>query len=209
MRALARILHVLAVGLWFGTSAFFTSVVGLSLFDTFEKATLLPAQDRPYWLPVPPALEKPPPSARFPEPLRKEQGSRLAGLAVGPMFTSYYLLQVVCGVVAGLTALAWVGRGGVHRLRLAVLALALAGAVSGWVLEGKVEALREKRSETSDAVLTSTAPSAEQVHSADEARAEFGTWHTYSLMANSGTLLLVTVALALAAYLPPRATGGA
>jgi len=125
------------------------------------------------------------------------------------MFTSYYLLQVVCGVVAGLTALAWVGRGGVHRLRLAVLALALAGAVSGWVLEGKVEALREKRSETSDAVLTSTAPSAEQVHSADEARAEFGTWHTYSLMANSGTLLLVTVAMALAAYLPPRATGGA
>jgi hypothetical protein len=203
-----RILHVLAVGLWFGTGAFFTSVVGLSLFDTFEKATLLPAQDRPYWLPVPPDLEKPPPSPRFPEPLRKEQGSRLAGLAVGPMFTSYYLLQVVCGVVAGLTALAWVGRGGVHRLRLAVLALALAGAVGGWVLEGKVEALREKRSETSDAVLTSTAPSPEQVRSADEARAEFGAWHGYSLLANFGTLLLATVAMALAAYLPPRAAGG-
>jgi len=207
MLSLARILHVLAVGLWFGTGTFFTCVVGLSLFDTFEKATILPAQDRPYWLPAPPVLEKPPPSPRFPEPLRKEQGSRLAGLAVGPMFTSYYLLQVVCGVVAGLTACAWLRGGRAHRLRLAVLALALAGAVGGWVLEGEVEALRVKRSEASDAVLTSAAPSAEQIRAADEARAQFGTWHTYSLAANFVTLALVTAAMVLTAYLPPREGG--
>src|SRR5262245_18255390 len=184
MRSLARILHVLAVGLWFGTGTFFTCVVGLSLFDTFEKATILPAQDRPYWLPAPPVLEKPPPSARFPEPLRKEQGSRLAGLAVGPMFGPYYLLQAVWGALALLTALAWVRGGGVHRLRVVVLVLALVGAGAGWWLEGQVEALREQRSRTSDAVLTSPAPSSEQVRAADEARSQFGTWHTYSLLAN-------------------------
>jgi glycerol-3-phosphate acyltransferase PlsY len=199
-----KVIHVLAVGLWFGAGAFFTSVVGLSLFDTFEKRTVLPAQDRPYWLPAPPELEKPPPSPKFPEPLRKEQGSRIAGAAVGPMFLSYYLLQVVCGVLGVATALAWFGRGGVHRWRVIVLVLALAGAGVGWLLDLEVERLREVRSATSDAVLTSAAPTPEQVAAADEARAKFGTWHTYSLFANFGTLALVTAAMAMAAALPPR-----
>jgi hypothetical protein len=200
-----KVIHVLAVGLWFGAGMFFTFVVGLSLFDTFEKETVKPSEQRPYWLPEPPALkEKSPPSPRFPDPLRKEQGSRIAGAAVGPMFRPYYLLQVVCGALGVLTALAWSGRGGVHRWRVIVLVLALAGAGAGWWLEGEVERLREARARTSDAVLTNEAPSAEQVASADEARAKFGTWHAYSLFANFGTLALVTAAMAMAAALPPR-----
>src|SRR5262245_15732611 len=119
--SLTKIAHVLAVGLWFGAGLFFTFVVGLSLFDTFEKATARPAAERPFWLPVPPELDKPPPSASFPDPLRKEQGSRIAGAAVGPMFRPYYLLQVGCGVVALLTALAWSGGG--RRWRVVVLLL--------------------------------------------------------------------------------------
>src|SRR6516164_5491862 len=109
MFSLAKVIHVLAVGLWFGAGMFFTFVVGLSLFDTFEKETARPADQRPFWLPVPPELEKSPPSARFPDPLRKEQGSRIAGAAVGPMFRPYYILQVACGELALLTALAWSG----------------------------------------------------------------------------------------------------
>src|SRR5438067_219087 len=103
MYSLAKIVHVLAVGLWFGAGVFFTFVVGLSLFDTFEKATAKPADQRPYWLPVPAELEKTRPTEKFPDPLRKEQGSRIFGAAVGPMFRPYYLLQVVCGGLALLT----------------------------------------------------------------------------------------------------------
>ena len=33
---LGKLLHVLAVGLWFGTVVFFTFIVGLTLFHTFE-----------------------------------------------------------------------------------------------------------------------------------------------------------------------------
>jgi hypothetical protein len=204
MFSLAKILHVLAVGLWFGGGIFFTFVVGLSLFDTFEKETAKPSDQRPFWLPAPTELEKARPSDRFPDPLRKEQGSRIAGAAVGPMFLPYYVLQVGCGVVALLTALAWLSAGGAHKLRAVLLLLALAGAGAGWWLEREVEALRQKRSETSDVVLTSAAPSAEQLRAAEEARARFGTWHTYSLFANFGTLALVTVAMGMAAFLPPR-----
>ena len=204
MFSLAKILHVLAVGLWFGSGHFFTFVVGLSLFDTFEKETAKPPDQRPFWLPAPAELEKTRPSDRFPDPLRKEQGSRIAGAAVGPMFLSYYALQVGCGVVTLLTALAWLGAGGAHKVRAVLLLLALAGAGAGWWLEREVEALRQRRSETSDVVLTSAAPSAEQLRAADEARAQFGTWHTYSLFANFGTLALVTVAMGMAAFLPPR-----
>jgi hypothetical protein len=177
-----KVTHVLAVGLWFGAGIFFTFVVGLSLFDTFEKETAKPAAERPYWLPVPSELEHSPPSPKFPEPLRKEQGSRIAGTAVGPMFFPYYLLQVVCGALAALTGLAWFGRGGVHRWRVVVLVLALSGAGAGWWLEGEVERLRVERARASDVVLTrtgtsplmSTIPSAEEVAEANEARANFG-----------------------------------
>jgi hypothetical protein len=200
---MTKVIHVLAVGLWFGAGIFFTFVVGLSLFDTFEKATVKPAAERPYWLPVPSELEKAPPS-KFPDPLRKEQGSRIAGAAVGPMFFPYYALQVACGVLAVLSALAWFGLGGVHRWRVVVLALALAGAGVGWWLDREVEGLREQRATASDAVLTSAAPSEAEKAAADAARAKFGLWHTYSLFANFGTLALVTAAMAMAAALPPR-----
>ena len=201
---LTRILHVLAVALWFGAGVFFTFVVGLSLFGTFERVSATPPDQRPLWLPAPPELEKPRPSERFPDPLRQEQGSRIAGAAVGPMFFPYYALQVGCGAVALFTALAWAGRGGVHRARVVILLLAVAGAGFGWWLERRVEQRREVRSRASDVVLLSTSPSSAQAQEADAARADFGIWHTYSLFANLATLALVTAATALAAYLPSR-----
>lgn len=206
MFAVAKVVHVLALGLWFGTGMFFTFVVGLSLFDTFEKETVRPAAERPFWLPVPPQLEKAPPSDRFPDPLRKEQGSRIAGTAVGPMFPTYYFLQLMCGFLALVTKLILFGGG---RWRGAVLLLALLGASAGLWLERQVEELRVKRSEASDIVLKSEAPTSDQVAAANEARARFGTWHTYSLFANFGTLALVTVAMGMAAFLPaaPRSAG--
>jgi hypothetical protein len=200
----AKIVHVLAVGLWFGSGLFFTFVVGLSLFDTFERYSEEPADKRPFWLPVPAELDKSRPGESFPSPLRKEQGSRIAGAAVGPMFAPYYQLQLGCGLLAAASALGWVRLGRLHKARALVLALALLGAAGGWWLERDVEKLRVVRSDTSDAVLTAASPSPEQVAAADEARTKFGTWHTYSLFANFGTLALVTAAMVMVAFLPPK-----
>lgn len=201
MYALARVLHVSSVGLWFGTAVFFSFVVGLTLFATFERLSSLPREQRPLWLPLPDVLDRDRPSPAFPDPLRKEQGSRLAGAAVGPMFLWYYGLQVACGVVALLTALAWTGAGRAGWFRVGVIALALAGAGLGWWVERQVEGLRVVRSATSDAVLEGRAPATE----ADAIRAEFGRWHTISLGLNLLTVGLVLIALVLAAFLPaPR-----
>jgi glycerol-3-phosphate acyltransferase PlsY len=203
MSLLLRTVHVLALGLWFGTSIFFTFVVGLTLFGTFEKLTAEPAASRPLWFPVPAEFEKPRPSDKFPEPLRKEQGSRAAGAAVGPLFPWFFGIQAACGCLTLLTALAWYGRREtVHKVRAVVLLVALATVADGWWLEGIVDNLRVVRNDRSDVVLRNPQPVSEDVKAAEVARADFGRFHFYSLMLNFGTVGLVTVAMALAAQLP-------
>jgi acyl-phosphate glycerol 3-phosphate acyltransferase len=203
MNLLAKTLHLYAVGLWFGTLVFFT-LAGALLFPTFEKLTT--ADPRPAWLPAPAEYLKPPPSDKFPNPLTKEQGSRLAGAAVGPLFPWYFGIQTACALVGLVTALAWVRRGGrVHRLRAWVLLAALASVGAGWWLDHVVEGLRQPRYDRTDAVLRSPNPSAEQIAAAEAARAEFLAWHGYSLIDNFVTLLLVALALGLAARLPEAA----
>src|SRR5262249_53610100 len=197
--------HVLALGLWFGTSIFFTFVVGLTLFGTFEKISAEPAASRPLWFPVPAEFEKPRPGPHFPEPLRKEQGSRAGGAAVGPMFPWFFGTHAACGCLTPLTALAWYGRRGtVDKVRAVVLLLALATVAGGWWLERIVEDQRVVRNDRSDVVLRSPQPASEDVQAAEVARADFGRFHFYSLMLNFVTVGLVTVAMALAAQLPPR-----
>ena len=46
-------------------------------------------------------------------------------------------------------------------------------------------------------------PDPAEVTKAAAARKAFATWHGYSLLANFATLLFVTIAIALAAQLPP------
>jgi acyl-phosphate glycerol 3-phosphate acyltransferase len=204
---LNKILHVLAVGLWFGTTIFFTFVVGLSLFGTFEALSAKPAGERPFWFPLPAEFDKARPSEQFPEPLRKEQGSRVAGTAVGPMFDWYYGIGTVCGVLALATALSWSRLPGkVQRTRLLLIGSALVTVGLGWYLEYEVEARRVVRSETSDAVLRAARPGQESIQAANDARKDFGRWHFYSLMANFLTVLLVTVVMALTALLPATAS---
>jgi hypothetical protein len=203
MLSLTKILHALAVGLWFGTTIFFTFVVGLSLFGTFETLSAKPPAERPFWLPVPPELDKAPPSPQFPDPLRKEQGSRIFGAGVGPMFPWYYGVGTVCGLLALATALAWWSAPGkVHRWRVVFLGSALVTVGLGWYLEWKVETLRQSRNDTSDTVLQTSQPSPDMIRAADAARQDFGRWHGYSLMANFLTVVLVTIGMAQAALLP-------
>jgi acyl phosphate:glycerol-3-phosphate acyltransferase len=213
MQRLTRTIHVLAVGLWFGTAWFFSFVVALTLFHTFEQEAVKPRQERPVWFPLPVEFDQD-------VQTRKEQGIRAAGTAISPMFDWYFLLQGVCGLLAITTALGWPRQeptARIHRVRVVVLLVALLTVVAGWPLERKVSALRVVRNEASDAWLARKAASSlnvsqnmpaevEQVRAAaDAARADFGRWHFYSLMLNFGTVLLVTVAMALTARLPAPA----
>jgi acyl-phosphate glycerol 3-phosphate acyltransferase len=196
MDLLNKTLHVLAVALWFGSMAFFT-LTGAVLFPTFDALAARSEQDRPAWLrPIPPAYDKPWPGEGFPNPLRREQGARIAGAVVAPLFPWYFGIQAGCGLVALVTALAWLRRGRrVERLRVGLLALALVCVAVGWGLERVVEGLRGPRDALPD--------SAADIVPAREARQKFTTRHNYSLAVNFVTLLLVTVATALVAQLPP------
>jgi acyl-phosphate glycerol 3-phosphate acyltransferase len=174
MHALTRLIHVLALSLWFGSGVFFSFIAAPLLFSTFEHYGAMPTAERPTWLPV--ALD-----------LDKEGGTRLAGVAVGPMFPWYYALQGACGLLAVATAAAW-GRSPsrrVDRWRFYVLVVALVLVLAGWPLVPKIEALRLER------------------YAGDEAaKAAFLQWHLVSLFLNLAVVSLVTVAIGMAAWLP-------
>jgi glycerol-3-phosphate acyltransferase PlsY len=153
LRMLGRVLHVLALSLWFGGGVMFTFIVTPSLFRTFE-------------------------------------GTLEFGIAVGPLFPLYFALQGACGIVALVTAWGWTRShpDRIQRVRLAVIAVAVAILLAAWPVVGKVEALRFARNAGEEA-----------------ARAAFGLWHGVSLLLNFGVLALVGAAVALTARLPVEA----
>jgi acyl-phosphate glycerol 3-phosphate acyltransferase len=175
MSTLARTVHVLALGLWFGSAVFFNFVVAPALFQKFEALGADPQAIERAWLPL---------TSDF----NKEQGTRLAGVAVSPLFPWYFLLEGVCGLAVALTALAWaraLPQERIHRIRSLLALLALATVVIGWPLAQHVSALRYARYQGDEA-----------------AKAAFGAWHGYSLLLSLVTVVLVTVLMALAARLP-------
>ena len=127
MHQLRKSLHVLALGLWFGMSIFFSFVVANVLFSEFE--TLGKAEKRESWFPQPAMYRDVTDVIDAP----KEQGVRAAGHAIGPMFTWYFALQGVCGFIALMTANQ--PTHGVHRWRVNLLIVAVALVLAGWVLE--------------------------------------------------------------------------
>lgn len=170
-----KVLHVLALGLWFGSVVFF-QFAALSIFKKFEEVGENPAAVERAWLPS----------------FDKEQGTRLAGVAVSPIFPLFFTIQGVCGFVVALTALAWSRERPEDRLsrRRALLALlALTTVVIAWPVAQKVSALRYLRYQGDEAAQAA-------------ARADFGTWHTYSLILAFITMVLVTMLMAMAARLP-------
>ncbi|MFO0844431.1 MAG: DUF4149 domain-containing protein [Gemmataceae bacterium] len=199
MLSLPRVCHVFAVALWFGSVAFF-SVAGVLIFESFREVSALPADQRPAWLPLPELYARESPEG-FPTPLRLEQGSRAAGVAVGGIFPVYYAAQVGCGAVALLTAMALArrGEGSGHGVRLFLCGLALASVLAGWCLEVRVAELRLPRNGLTDQALASPSPPTELLAEAREARAAFGRWHGFSLIQNFVTLILTA---ALTFYIP-------
>jgi glycerol-3-phosphate acyltransferase PlsY len=212
MRSFAKTIHVLALGLWFGSAVFFSFVVAPALFGALDSVAALPRAERPLWFPLPAEFDAD-------TQTRKEQGTRAAGTALSPMFDWYFLIQGVCGLLAAGTALGWPRiepQARVHRVRVMLLLVALALVVIGWPVERQVSKLRAARNQASDELLQQTAWTArapvpaiqkemeQKKVAADEARAEFGRWHFYSLMLNFATVACVTAAMALAARLPAQ-----
>ncbi len=178
---LVRGIHVLALGLWFGGTAFFNSVAAPAIFESFEQVVNTSPSDRTAnetIIPPDAGLER-----------RKDLARALAGSAVGPIFPRLFVLQAVCGVAALLTALAWWKAGKVHRWRVCVIGAALVTVAVGWPLSEHVSALRVQRFD----------PNTETARAAKDA---FGPWHLASLLLSFVTMLLAGVALALAARMP-------
>jgi acyl-phosphate glycerol 3-phosphate acyltransferase len=209
MLTFTKIIHVLALGLWFGTAVFFT-LTGVVLSRTFADLSQPEAASREPWFPLPEEYNRPTPSARLPTPLRLEQGSRVFGAAVAPLFPWYFGIQAGCAALAAATALGWAATrpSRLNRARAVLLTAALATVALGWWLEQRVHALREPRNAKTDALIASRDPTSDQIQAADQARIDFGRWHGFSLMANFATLLLLTPAMALAAGLPGPGTCG-
>src|SRR5439155_20505357 len=176
MAQIPKIIHVLAVGLWFGSSIFFL-IATLVIFHQFE--TLGASSHRPSWIPVPSDFDK-------------EMGTRLAGVAVAPLFDWYFPLQIICGFLAIMTGLTFSqaeSNRRVHRRRNLILLFATAAAVIGWLVADYVGELRLERYSPNEIV-------------AESAKAAFAAWHGISLTLNMVAIGLVTVAMALAAQLP-------
>jgi glycerol-3-phosphate acyltransferase PlsY len=199
-----RILHVLALGLWFGTAIFFSFVVGFNLFKTFESVAEKAPAEREVWFPMWKVYDGPSPDPALPLPLRREQGTRAAGAALAPLFRWYFGIQAVCALLATTTALSWAKENAehIHRLRIEVLLTALVMVAFSWQVMRAVDGFRELRDQNFDVMVHYSPPNAEDVRMAVEARQMFARWHLVSLGLNLVTVVLVTIAMAQAAYLP-------
>src|SRR5262245_27811044 len=175
MSTFTRVVHVLALGLWFGGGVIFSFLVAVQLFAKLEAVGATPASERPEWLSLPASFDK-------------AAGTRLAGETISPMFTRYFAAQGACGFLALITAMGFLraepGRS-VHRIRFLLIAVAVLGIVAGWPLEQYVSQLRVLRNQGDIA-----------------AHASFSAWHGASRVLDTVVIALVTVAMAMAAALP-------
>jgi len=188
-RSIANILLQLSLGIWLGTVVFFTGVIGPGVFNWFEK--LCVTDSPPYWLPTPEAFKTTTP-AGFPNPLLKEQASRLAGVVVSPAFPIYFSIQVICGITA-MIILAGNRRrnpsGVMGRAMLVCIGMGLLLAIAGWAWEPRVEKDRIERARLTDQVLFQKEFNKELVQSALKARKDFTNSHLVSLGLNMASAL--------------------
>lgn len=188
-RSIANILLQLSLGIWLGTVVFFTGVIGPGVFTWFEK--LCVTESPPYWLPTPEAFKTITP-AGFPNPLLKEQASRLAGVVVSPAFPIYFSIQVICGISA-MIILAGNRRrnpsGTTGRAMLVCIGMGLLLALAGWAWEPKVEKDRIERARLTDQVLLQKEYNNDLAKSALKARKDFTNSHLVSLGLNMASAL--------------------
>ncbi len=200
LSAMVRILHIGSMGAWVGIGWFFTLVIGLGIFATFSDLTSLPDNQRPWWLPVPVIFDQAPPSSQFPDPLRKEQGSLLAGQAVSAVFPTYYEVQVWLALASLLTAVVWQKQGRMHRIRVQIIGVGLLLVICGWAFQKQLTQMRLAKTDSLHKALLS-----KETHPIQEAglqRAKFNHLHGFSILLNLVTLIVATAGLGFAGFLP-------
>ncbi len=201
--ALRRIVHIGSIGAWVGIGWFFTFVVGLGLFAAFGDLASAPGDERVWWLPVPAIFQQPSPGAPFPDPLRKEQGSLIAGQAVSVLFPPYFAFQFWLALAALCSCFGWRELGKVHRRRFEIVALAFLLVLCGWALEKKVSAGRFARNDTFHKAIKTGEKADFEAATAE--RESFGRFHGWSVLLNLLTLTVASAGLILAAFPPPLA----
>ena len=179
-RLVLRMLHLLAVGFWFGSGTFFVFVATVPIFDSFADVVKTQPNVRTANVRIVPEGTT--------EAQRDRLASGLAGAAVGPVFPRFFLVSAICAWVALWTAYAWKGRGA-GRWRLGLCALAALGVAVGWPLSRYVSELRLLRF-AEDAAIAQAATEA------------FGPWHVASLFLSMAVSVLTGAILMLAAKVP-------
>lgn len=186
-----RSLHVFALGLWFGGAGFFNFVAAPLIFESFKQVV----NDGPSTRTAGQAIVSEGATAED----KKNLASALAGSAVGPVFAPYFAMQVICGVVALVTAQSWrTSEGGraVHRWRFYLVMAALLLVVCAWPISTFVSELRVQRFDP-------------DAGTAAAAKAQFAAWHLVSLFLSFIVVVLSGIALALAGWLPRAGERGA
>jgi hypothetical protein len=183
---LVKMLHLLALGTWFGGAAFFQFGTALPIFDSFRQVVAEGPSSRTAYVRIVPEGTD--------ETTQANLANALAGAAVGPVFPRFFAMQAICGLVALVTALTWWPMpGSVHKWRVAVLGLAVLLVAVSWPLSAEVSTLRVQRFDPDPAI-------------AAQAKDWFGPMHLASLLLSLLTTTLAGMGLALAATLPANTT---
>jgi len=183
MSNLSKVLHVVALGSWFGSALFFNFLAAPTIFATFKEVVATAPSDRTANFPLSPGLSTDD---------QAKLASALAGSAVGPLFPIYFGLEGVCVVIALATAFGWwysgTGRS-VDRWRVILLVLAAIVVAVSVPIADKVSGLRVERL-ASDPMIAQAAKDA------------FGPWHMVSLLMSFITTGLALIVLGMASKMP-------
>lgn len=179
--AVARAMHVLAAGTWFGSAVFFNFLAAPAIFQSFAEVVNSAPNDRTAYQPLNPGST---------EEEKKILGSSLAGAAVGPLFPRFFALNGLCAAGLLITCRRCSLSGGaIQRWRQVLILLATLSVIIAWPISLKVSSLRLERF-------------AMDPETAQMAKAAFGPWHAVRLLLSFITTLLVGGILVLAGWLP-------
>jgi len=221
---IARAIHVLALGTWFGAMVMFNFIVApTQFFEAFPAVVESAPSDRTAYLPI---------TAGANEEQKKQLATALAGSAVGTVFPKFFRLQATCAVLALITALGWwrcngqtwSGHSVTGRVRIregerqSEAASESGHGATGPHRTGRVHRWRVIVLVIALATIAIGWPISSKVSAlrverfhpdasiADAAKASFSEMHMISLWLSMLSALLVGIGLAMAAKMPARAT---
>jgi hypothetical protein len=175
---LLRGLHLLAVGLWFGSGAFFIFVAATPLLTAYKEVVNDPPSYRTAGIAVVPADAT--------DEQKKQLASALGGVAVAPLFPRFFVLSALCAGVAVVTAdgLRRMKRTKIQKWRLWLCVVGAVLVAIGWPLSVYVAELNAQRFDS------------------PEAQKLFNPLHGVSLMGSAVTTVVAGVVLLFGAAMP-------